>query len=77
MCLPLKMKAKFVVLAVAAAALLATIHMDLVEGRRPSQLSDDCDFDFKEQPEDFYGMLDAIQVSGIITWPPERREDFE
>ncbi|KAH8375151.1 hypothetical protein KR200_009003 [Drosophila serrata] len=67
--LSMETKAKFVVLTVAA-ALVAISHMDMVQGRRLSQLSDkegdgECDFDFKEQPEDFYSMLDATQTPVI------------
>ncbi|EDV30246.2 uncharacterized protein Dana_GF23044 [Drosophila ananassae] len=53
----LKMKAKLVVLLV-----IPVLLLDMADTMRLSQVDSECDFDFKEQPEDFYGMLDAVQV---------------
>lgn len=57
----LKMKAKLVVLLV-----IPVLLLDMADTMRLSQVDSECDFDFKEQPEDFYGMLDAVQVSNFM-----------
>lgn len=60
----LKMKAKLV-----AFLVIPVLLLDLADTMSLSQVEDsECDFDFKEQAEDFYGMLDAVQVSNIM-WP--------
>ncbi|KAI8044617.1 hypothetical protein M5D96_000788 [Drosophila gunungcola] len=65
--LNLEMKAKLV-----AAAVLVIFMLDLAQSRRLNE----CDFDFKEQPEDFFGIMDALpQVSGGITWSPKELRD--
>lgn len=68
--MPMKMKAKLVVLSVGALWMMMFFLVDYAEGRRLSQLPEsECDFDFKEQPEDFFVILDSSLVSGGVTWP--------
>ncbi|KAH8271408.1 hypothetical protein KR018_009102, partial [Drosophila ironensis] len=65
--MPAKMKAKYVLLT--AVMLLWVSLLDLADTRILSQVEEsECDFDFKEKPEDFYSMMDAVQVSRF-TWP--------
>ncbi|SPP81274.1 dorsal-ventral patterning protein tolloid [Drosophila guanche] len=56
-----RMRMEFIILVVAALAV--TSMLELAQCRHLDQQSEnECDFDFKEKPEDFYGMLDAVQV---------------
>lgn len=45
-----------------AGSLAFAFHFDQAHGKawQRSVLEDDCDFDFKEQPEDFYSMVSAL-----------------
>ncbi|KAH8382433.1 hypothetical protein KR009_003504, partial [Drosophila setifemur] len=68
--MPAKMKAKLVVLSLGI--LVVGSLLDVAETRMLSQLEEsECDFDFKEQPEDFFGLLDAEQVSHTARAIPE------
>jgi len=65
--MPMKMKAKLLFV-FSVGALMMVFLVDFAEGRRLSQLPEsECDFDFKEQPEDFFGLLDSPQVSEVAS----------